>query len=140
MKNKYIPVIALLAAALFFYWVKTNQRGKKNQVKRQTETVIPVIATDEDFNRQPSNIIYSKHAKCRMDCRHIDETEVKEILTDGVINRSKIETSAKGTSYPLEGTTHDGQKVRIVFAPKEDGSTVVVTVIDLETEFECDCH
>lgn len=134
MNKKYLPVIALLAAALFFYWVKTNQRGNTAKKKYRIET-----AAEGDFNRHASEIIYSKHARCRMDCRHIDESEVKEILEKGQLNSSKIETSNKGTSYPLEGTTHDGQKVRIVFAPKEDGKMVVVTVIDLEKEYECDC-
>lgn len=133
MNKKYIPIIAFLAAALFFYWIKTNQRAnvskKKYRIEKEAAT----------FNRTASEIIYSKHARCRMDCRHIDESEVKEILEKGQLNSSKIETSNKGTSYPLEGTTHDGQKVRIVFAPKEDGKMVVVTVIDLEKEFECDC-
>lgn len=140
MKNKYFPIIALLAAALFFYWVKTNQRGKSNR-PASIETTVTEQGKKAaiGFDRQPSKIIYSKHAKCRMDCRHIDESEVKEILSTGTLNEAKIETSAKGTSYPLEGTTHDGQRVRIVFAPKEDGSTVVVTVIDLDTEFECSC-
>jgi hypothetical protein len=135
MNKTYFPVIALLAAALFFYWVKNNQRGAASKKKYRIETA----AETGDFDRHASEIIYSKHARCRMDCRHIDESEVKEILEKGQLNSSKIETSNKGTSYPLEGTTHDGQKVRIVFAPKEDGKMIVVTVIDLEKEFECDC-
>lgn len=141
MNKKYIPVLALLAAALFFYWIKNNQRGQRNHSKKTTE-IIPAKDKNAgiDFNRQPTKIIYSKHAKCRMDCRHIDESEVKEILAEGIINSNKIETSAKGTSYPLEGTTHDNQNVRIVFAPKEDGTTVVVTVIDLDNDFKCDCN
>ena len=69
----------------------------------------------------------------------IDETEVKEILAKGILNSDKIETSSKGTSYPLEGRTHDGQKVRIVFAPQGE-KLVVVTVIDLEKEYVCDCN
>lgn len=134
MKSRYFPFIALLAAALFFYWVKTNQRGRNKGVQRPSTEVQPGI------NRHPSKIIYSKHARCRMDCRHIDESEVKEILETGTLNSAKIETSEKGTSYPLEGKTHDGQRVRIVFAPKEDGTTVVVTVIDLDTDFSCSCN
>ena len=134
MKSKYLPVLAFLAAALLFYWVKENQRGSRHKGVAGKER-----AGDAKFDRNPARIIYSKHAKCRMDCREIDESEVKEILAAGIINNSKIETSNKGTSYPLEGTTHDGQRVRIVFAPKDDGSTVVVTVIDLDKEYVCDC-
>ena len=136
MNKKYIPVIALMAAALFFYWVKSKQRGAGTKKDYGIETQ----AAAGDFNRNAAQIIYSKHARCRMDCRQIDESEVKEILAAGQLNESKIETSDKGTSYPLEGTTHDGQKVRIVFAPKEDGKMIVVTVIDLEKEYECNCN
>lgn len=136
MNKKYLPVIVLLAAVLFFYWVKNNQRGKKEKKNYPIETT---TSTDVPFSRNTTGIIYSRHARCRMDCRHIDESEVKEILAEGRLISNKIEESSKGKSYPLEGTTHDGQKVRIVFAPKEDGKMVVVTVIDLEKEFECDC-
>jgi hypothetical protein len=73
-----------------------------------------------------------------MECRHIDESEVKEILKEGVINYSKVEEDDKGKTYPLEGTTHDKQHVRIVFAPHSN-ELVVVTVIDLDTEWPCDC-
>ncbi|MFT3980943.1 MAG: DUF4258 domain-containing protein [Ferruginibacter sp.] len=138
MLKKYLPFIVLLAAAFFLYWIKTNQRGESSTTKKHYRVETDV--TNENFNRSPSKIIYSKHARCRMDCRHIDESEVKEILAGGTLNKDKIETSSQGTSYPLEGTTHDGQRVRIVFAPKEDGTTVVVTVIDLDTEFKCSCN
>lgn len=136
MNKKYFPLIALLAAALFLYWVKNNQRGEAKPPRNiNVETEVNI----DNFNRRPSKIIYSKHAQCRMDCRHINENEVKEILENGVINKKRIEVSAKGTSYPLEGTTSDGQKVRIVFALKNDGTVVVVTVIDVENEYKCDC-
>lgn len=136
MNKKYLPFIALLATALFFYWVKNNQRGPKD---KKYDPVEITGTGDVPFNRNATRIIYSKHARCRMDCRHIDESEVKEILASGRLNTAKTGESSKGKSYPLEGITHDGQKVRIVFAPKEEGELVVVTVIDLGTDFECDC-
>jgi Domain of unknown function (DUF4258) len=134
MNKKYFPYVALLGAVLLFVWVKKNQVGGKVSPHR-TETAVVIAG---GFNRNPEKIIYSKHARCRMSCRHIDESEVKEILQNGVLNEAKIETGSKGTSYPLEGLTHDGQKVRIVFAPHE-ATVVVVTVIDLEKEYACDC-
>ena len=73
-----------------------------------------------------------------MECRHIDESEIKEILEKGTINYSKVEEDARGKTYPLEGVTHDKQHVRIVFAPKKE-NLVVVTVIDLDNEWPCDC-
>lgn len=136
MNKKYLPFIALLAAALLFFWVKKNQRGRSPFEESRKETK---AAENKGFDRSITNIVYSKHARCRMDCRMIDESEVKEILENGTLNTDKIETSSKGTSYPLEGRTHDGQKVRIVFAPQGE-KLVVVTVIDLEKEYVCDCN
>jgi hypothetical protein len=40
--------------------------------------------------------------------------------------------------YALEGLTKDGQEVRIIFANSPRG-IVVVTVIDLENEWKCNC-
>ena len=149
MLKKYLPYILLIAAALLLFFIKKNQRGKtsENPTTEQTEdriTVPAVLPADEKpdevegFNRNTNNIIFSKHAKCRMDCRKIDESEVREILKNGKINYKKIQSDKRGKTYPVEGYTHDKQHVRIVFAPKGDG-LVVVTVIDLETEWACDC-
>ena len=149
MLKKYLPYIFLLAAVLLFLYIKKNQRGPSpvKPVTEQTDTKITVPAVlpgDEEpkeiegFNRKTNNLIFSKHAKCRMDCRHIDESEIREILKNGTVNERKIQRDKRGMTYPVEGTTHDGQSVRIVFAPKDDG-LVVVTVIDLGTEWPCDC-
>ena len=140
MQKKYFPIIALIAAALLLFWVKKNQRGRREPVPVNVE--VPAVKTDnekEPIDRNITNIIYSKHARCRMECRHVDESEVKEILHEGKINYNKIEQSDKGESYPLEGITHDKQHVRIVFAPHEN-ELVVVTVIDLEKEWPCNCN
>jgi hypothetical protein len=136
VQKKYLPFIALIAAALLLFWVKKNQRGKPTHVPVNID--VPVT-TNDPIDRTTSNIIYSKHARCRMDCRHIDESEVKEILQKGEINYNKIEDDPKGKSYPMEGITHDRQHVRIVFAPHEN-ELVVVTVIDLEKEWPCNCN
>lgn len=136
VQKKYLPFIALIAAVLLLFWIKKNQRGKPVHIPVNID--VPVNGK-EPIDRNITNIIYSKHARCRMDCRHIDESEVKEILEKGEINYNKIEEDPKGKSYPLEGITHDHQHVRIVFAPHEN-ELVVVTVIDLDKEWQCDCN
>jgi hypothetical protein len=99
----------------------------------------PRAEEDDVINRHPDRLIYTKHARCRMNCRHIDEAEVQEILQQGRINYRKSEPAGRpDPKYALEGTTHDGQQVRIVFAPAKRGM-VVITVIDLDTEWSCDC-
>lgn len=154
MFKKYLPFVFLIAAAALLFWIKKNQRGEipekpKTEQSENKITVPVVLPADEvefspgglagqGLNRNASHIIFSKHAKCRMDCRNIDESEVKEILKTGKINYKKIQSDKRGKTYPVEGYTHDKQHVRIVFAPKDD-ALVVVTVIDLETEWKCDC-
>lgn len=150
MLKKYLPYILLIAAALLFYFIKKNQRSNKgnNTKTEQTDNriVVPAVlpANDkpneiEGFNRNAEKIIFSKHAKCRMDCRKIDEAEVSAILKKGTVNLKKIQSDKRGKTYPVEGYTQDKQHVRIVFAPRDE-ALVVVTVIDLGTEWKCDCR
>lgn len=99
----------------------------------------PVRDIGFDRLRTDDKLIYTKHARCRMACRHIDESEVKDILENGVVNDRKSEPAARpDPKYALEGRTRDGQQVRIVFAPTGQGM-VVITVIDLDTDWSCDC-
>lgn len=136
MNKKFFPLIILLLAALLFFLIKKNQRGYADNGQQNSKGSSEAT---ESFDRNIKTIVYSKHARCRMACRFIDESEVKEILETGILNKDKIEVGSKGKSYPLEGRTHDGQLVRIVYAPKE-GKLVVVTVIDLENEYACNCN
>ena len=152
MLKKYVPYILLLIAAFAILYIKTHQRGHFTTVPIETEntrvndTIAAVINRDsasnyatEDLNRTPVHIIYSRHAKCRMDCRHIDEAEVKEILKDGKVNERKIEEDSRGKTYPLEGIA-EGHHLRVVFAPKGNDAVEVVTCIDLDTDWQCDCE
>jgi len=144
--KKYLPFIILIAAAGFLFFIKQKQRGPRQYVDQDKITVpanIPVIdatTTELPIDRHTSNIIYSRHARCRMECRYIDESEVKEILLKGKLNESKIQQSKKGVTYPLEGITHDKQHIRIVFAPKGRNAIEVVTCIDLDKDWPCDCQ
>lgn len=84
-------------------------------------------------------VYYTKHALCRMDCRQIDSSEVREILADGEINYAKSDLkSSPCPKYALEGLTHDRQRVRVIVGDC-DSRASIVTVIDLDHEFECDC-
>lgn len=95
-----------------------------------------------DWRSHP--VVYTKHARCRMECRQISEEEVLEILAHGTINEQKSkeeagEATGRCDSYALEGRTSDGQQVRIVFGacPK---ITKVITAIDLEKDYNCNCR
>ena len=93
----------------------------------------------DNLNRH-AHLIYTHHARCRMDCRHITEKEVKEILEKGDINYSKSDAHAlPDPKYALEGYTTEGQHLRIVFAPSKN-DIIVITCIELGIEWECHCN
>ncbi|MBS1664304.1 MAG: DUF4258 domain-containing protein [Bacteroidetes bacterium] len=100
----------------------------------------PARSGGEPIDRHASHLILTRHARCRMDCRHITEKEIREILEKGEINYNKSEPEARpDPKYALEGYTNEGQHLRIIFAPSDRG-LVVITCIELGVEWQCDCH
>lgn len=146
-KGGWMLVFVLIGLISFWLWMKGEGVGNGgNSPVNTRDRVTPTerqepAATDEreGLNRQASSLIYSKHARCRMDCRHINEEEVKDILRNGRINYGKSDMrGSPDPKYAIEGGTKDGQEVRIIFANSPRG-IVVVTVIDLENEWKCNC-
>ncbi len=129
MFKRYLPYFIFVLAVLLYLWVKDNQRGKDTVKKTVTEY---------PFARDTTSLVYTEHAKCRMKCRHIDEGEVNQMVREGIINYEKVESDQRGKRYPLEGITRDEQRVRVVVAPNNE-ELVVVTVIDLDKEWPCEC-
>src|SRR5437868_1263766 len=87
--------------------------------------------------RDTNHLILTKHARCRMDCRHITAEEIKEVIHTGNVNYSKSGRGDKGDmTYALEGYSNEHQHIRVVVAPENDG-LVVVTCIDLDNEWPC---
>ena len=140
--KKAAPLILVAALAILLF----AARRCKNEQTTHTKTDVSKTKKNADtpdrnkgFDRRISYIEYSNHAKCRMQCRKISQAEVEEIMKDGKINYNKSDLdNTRCPQYALEGVTTDDQKVRIVFAQCNEKS-VVVTVIDLETEWSCSC-
>lgn len=133
MKQRKLTLFFALIAGIFlalFIYKQTLTNSSKAGSNRNGKEV---------FNRLNPSLVFSKHARCRMACRHVDEEEIKELLKSGTINERKIEKSSRGTTYPIEGISRDGQLLRVVVAPHNE-KIVVVTVIDLRQEWSCDCH
>lgn len=148
--KKALPVILLVVLAVIALAIKQcnnkpdNVEPAKPKVTVKKEPAAPkpdVSSVTRGLDRNPAKINYSKHARCRMGCRHIDESEVKQILKEGKINYTKSELDGADCKkkYAVEGYTHDNQKVRIIFAPCS-GEVTVVTVIDIGKEWPCDCE
>jgi len=134
--KKAAPVILIFALAALVFIIRQckDERGTNDNTQRKSTS-----NRDKGFDRRISYIEYSNHAKCRMQCRRISQVEVEEIMQDGKINYNKSDLqNARCPRYAIEGITRDNQKTRIVFAQCND-KTTVVTVIDLDTEWSCNC-
>jgi hypothetical protein len=93
----------------------------------------------ETFNRHPYQIIYTHHAICRMDCRHISKEDIAEIMQKGIIilNRSN-KYDRPCPTFALQGFTNEHENLRVIFA-QCDSVTKVVTCYNLHREYECHC-
>lgn len=93
----------------------------------------------ENF-RDTSHLILTRHVKCRMNCRQITLEEIKEVLKKGKLNRSKSGVGSGGDrTYAVEGYSYENQHIRVIVAPENKG-LVVITCIDLEKEWPCNCN
>lgn len=142
MNKKWYPYILICALLLAVVIVKLIKKEPLVNPKSKTTTKKDPSSSnnrDNGFDRRISYLKYSAHAKCRMQCRHITQAEVEDIMKNGKINYTKSDIrNARCPRYAVEGTTDDNQRVRIVYAQCNE-STTVVTVIDLQTDFECHC-
>ena len=130
--NKRRNTIVLIVLVAIFIIIKLIAFYKQNNVVGNS--------SNNDLFRNTNHLILTKHAKCRMDCRRITEDEIKEIIHGGKVNYSKNGTGTKGDeTFALEGYSNEHQHLRIVVAPESDG-LVVITCIDLDNEWQCNCN
>jgi Domain of unknown function (DUF4258) len=124
-RNFIVSILVIIIIIAIWFWNKHN-------------FISP--SSNNDLFRNTNHLILTKHAKCRMDCRHITEDEIKEVIHDGKVNYSKSGPGTKGDeTYALEGYSNEHQHLRIVVASESDG-LVVITCIDLDNEWQCNCN
>ena len=99
------------------------------------------FSAPSQFNPHPKYVRYSRHARCRMECRHITEQEIAEIIAHGKIDyrKSNLQADDCHKRYALEGITAENQYLRVIVAECNDVLTVI-TCIDLRTEWPCNCN
>lgn len=142
--KKAAPLILVIILALVLFTVRRCQDGQDTNPANTTsrtskEKESGSVNREKGFDRRISYLDYSNHAKCRMQCRKISQSEVEQIMQGGKINYNKSDIrNTRCPRYAVEGITSDDQKVRIVFAQCNE-KTTVVTVIDLDTEWTCHC-
>ena len=124
MKPQKVILSLIFVLALFAFFIL-----KRWHVPRSREL----------FDRNIENLIYSRHALCRMDCRHISKEEINEIMKIGIINLNESRRNRQPCpTFALQGTTSGGQRLRVIFAQCKK-QTKVVTCYNLDRYFECHC-
>ncbi len=134
VKDRLVIVVLIVLVIVFFRNIYPLVREKSGPSSQPNQN------TNHQLDRNIDKLILTKHARCRMDCRDISEDEIKEILHDGKINYAKSNLNdQRGATYALEGYSNDKQHLRIIFAPEKE-RIVVVTCIDLDKEWQCECN
>jgi len=127
--------------AILAVFLRKYQERQDGRSSPRTATEQPVSLDRnnlERFRDPKSEYFFTKHARCRMDCRSITQKEVKEIVQLAKVNYNKSDLHAsQGPKYAVEGfTRRDGQHIRVIVAPKKSHLSIV-TVIDLDREWAC---
>ncbi|MEQ1587881.1 MAG: DUF4258 domain-containing protein [Cyclobacteriaceae bacterium] len=144
--KKAIPYLLLLVLFIVALFVRQYRERKSTGSEQTSQTEARKDGKSSSDSRNSLDVFrdpdaeyfFTKHARCRMECRRITQKEVKEIVRKAEVNYNKSELDApQGPKYALEGyTSKDRQHVRIIVAPKQKHLSIV-TVIDLDKEWEC---
>jgi Domain of unknown function (DUF4258) len=134
----YLLVAVLFVIALFVKQCRDQQAISDSRPVNNSAKNKPDAGNLDRFRDPEAEYFFTKHARCRMECRSITQKEVKEIVRKAEVNYTKSELDApRGPTYALEGyTSKDRQHIRIIVAPKQKHLSIV-TVIDLDKEWEC---
>ena len=120
----YFLLVLLLLAGWFLTRTNNSQPTENNR-----------------FANKISNLVLTKHGRCRMNCRQITEAEVKEIILQGRINPQKSDPAdIPCPTYAIEGySSQDKQHIRVVVADCQS-ALKLVTCIDLDKDHRCSCN
>jgi hypothetical protein len=140
----YLLLVLLFVIALGVRQCRNSEELGDDNSSASNSAPRPKKATEDnrsnlDVFRDPeSEYFFTKHARCRMECRKITQKEVKEIVRKADVNYNKSELdAAQGPKYAVEGyTSKDRQHIRVIVAPKQRHLSIV-TVIDLDKDWEC---
>ena len=121
-RNVLAPIFLLVLVFLVFLIRRWNEPQRR-----------------EVFDRHPPKLAFTEYSLCRMDCRQIAKTEIKEIMQKGVINFNKSNRLGRPCPvFALQGRTESGKYLRVIFS-QCPAQTNVVTVYNLEKKDSCFC-
>src|SRR5687767_6020998 len=100
MNSKKAGIIFLLILALAYMLMR----------RLQEQSDVSDTLRQRSFDRRISTVEYTQHARCRMQCRHISQNDINDIMRSGEVNYAKSDLEDKPCpTYALQGHTNDGQ-------------------------------
>lgn len=134
-------VLFVIALGLRYYQSNTGHNADlptSTSESRNNKTIAGYRSNLDYFRDPEAKYFFTKHARCRMDCRRVTQKEVKEIVRRAEVNYNKSDLdAAQGPKYAVEGyTSRDRQHLRVIVAPKQRHLSIV-TVIDLDKDSDC---
>ncbi len=88
--------------------------------------------------KDPAELEYVAHARCRMECRGVSEEWVEKVYKKGRVNCKKSGPVRGDMRWALEMDDDIGDRIRVV-VEEENGKHIVITVIRLGREDRCSC-
>jgi hypothetical protein len=90
------------------------------------------------FHNDPSELVLTEHAKCRMRCRQIDRATLEDTYQHGELNCSKSEIRDGSFRYAVERRDAKGDIIRIILV-EDQKIHRVITAIRLDKPDMCEC-
>ena len=111
--------VATASAAFAFSLFRAKKEEEKFRLEQEN--------IRERLKSKPLSV--TDHGACRMDCRFVSQSDVKNALAKGSLSK-------KHSTFPERKFAFENGRVRAIFGENEDATTVV-TVIDVDTDHPC---
>lgn len=131
MKFKNIRVLFVVLGAVVFHliWGRNSNKYRSDDFSCEFPQRVHV-----------SQLRYVDHAKCRMDCREVSRALVERVYKKGEVNCRKSGTESGSPRWALEyGDPQNEDTIRLIVEEEDPGKHVIITVIRLDRQFNCDC-
>ena len=121
IKNKFLRYTLFGIILAVYFWIEYQAADSPDR---------PSIGS------QP--IVYTQHALCRINCRDLSKHEVQQVIETGSINYRKSEVEARPCpKYAYESSSPKRLRVVVGACPTQ---RKVITAIDLDRKFNCECR
>lgn len=139
MSKRKTSVFGSVLGILLLLFLQNFVNDEEPPLSSQQRTA-PSGQDQESSAEEEKPIRFTKHGLCRFQCRKITHEDLDRVLSEGWINKQKSKPNSKPCPvYAYEGQSDLGERLRVVMAECEK-ERKVITVINRERTFNCECE